>query len=215
MVRHRQIPNLRRTTGTKSAKKKFILFCEGQNAEPHYFLALRSRWCGALIEVETIPGAGVPKTIADRATERFRTLRGEQRKNADSFEFKDEVWAVFDRDDHPHFDEAITKCESNGVNVARSNPCFEVWLILHLEDFQRPDSRQAVQRHLEKICPNYVRDHGKTPHCQDLIQNLNEAENRAERQLSKREEEGNPFGPPSTTVFELTRKIRLANDRKP
>ena len=32
----------------------------------------------------------------------------------------DEVWAVFDRDDHPKFKDAVTLCENKKVRVSRS-----------------------------------------------------------------------------------------------
>ena len=53
-------------------------------------------------------------------------MRG-SRRSKDSFEENDQVWAVFDRDEHPRFDEAIALCDGHGVLVGRSNPCFELW----------------------------------------------------------------------------------------
>ena len=35
------------------------------------------------------------------------------------------------------------------------NPCFELWLILHERDYDRPDHRDAVQRELKKLLPEY------------------------------------------------------------
>jgi len=214
MVGRRRLPDLRRTTGKVSAKRKFILYCEGKNTEPDYFDALRRLCSGTLIEIETVGGAGVPKTLAERAAERAKLLKRSRKTKLDSFEHADEVWAVFDRDEHPHFDEAVNQCHENGVQVARSNPCFEVWLILHFEDFQRSDGRQAVQRRLKTLCAEYDPEKGKTLNCSKVLKKIEEAEQRAERQLFKREQEGNKFNSPSTTVFELTRKIRSANQRK-
>ena len=94
-------------------------------------------------------------TIATEAVEFAQSLglttKSRRRKN--SFEKNDEVWAVFDRDEHPKFDEAVSLCESNGLGVARSNPCFELWLILHERDYDRPDHRDAVQRELKNLRP--------------------------------------------------------------
>ena len=118
--------------------------------------------------------------------------------------------AVFDRDEHPNFDEAVALCVASPVGVARSNPCFEVWLILHKMDFDRPDGRHAVQTHLQSLCPEYDAAKGKRPDCVSLMDQLDAAERRAERQLAAREAEGKPYGPPSTTVFNLIRAIRLA-----
>jgi hypothetical protein len=49
----------------------------------------------------------------------------------------DEFWCVFDVEwprNHPGLRTAIEKAERNGVKVAVSNPCFELWLILHFKD---------------------------------------------------------------------------------
>jgi len=156
----------------------------------------------------------VPNTIANRAIDRAKLQKRSGKKKANSFERLDEVWAVFDRDEHPDFDQAVNRCRENGVQVARSNPCFEVWLILHFEDFQCSDGRHAVQKYLKKIRPEYDPDKGKSMNCLDAVKNIGEAERRAESQLRKRKEEGLEFSAPSTTVFELTRKVRIANVRK-
>jgi hypothetical protein len=94
--------------------------------------------------------------------------------------------------------------------VARSNPCFEIWLILHETDFHRPDGRHAVMARLQSLCPEYDAAKGKRPDCLRLIARIGDADSQAERQLAARADEGNPYGPPSTTVFKLTRAIRHA-----
>jgi hypothetical protein len=46
----------------------------------------------------------------------------------------DEFWCVFDVEwprNHPHLPEAIAKGVANNIRLAISNPCFELWLILH------------------------------------------------------------------------------------
>jgi hypothetical protein len=155
---------------------------------------------------------GVPYTVAEKASEISRShgLHRKQRKGLSSYEEKDEVWAVFDRDTHPRFDEAIALCKKHGVEVARSNPCFEVWLILHIRDYQKPDNCATVQALLATLCPEYDPNKGKVPDCDALLKSLDQAEQRAHAQLDRRSAEGTPFGNPSTTVFLLTKAIRAA-----
>jgi hypothetical protein len=95
-----------------------------------------------------VAGVGVPYTIARRATEQARELGFPHgvRKRRDSYEENDEIWTVFDRDAHPQFDEAVKLCEQNRVGVARSNPCFELWLILHEADYDKPDGSHTPCR---------------------------------------------------------------------
>ena len=129
-----------------------------------------------------------------------------------SFERNDQVWAVFDRDEHPNYDAAIRLCEQHKVGVARSNPCFELWLILHDADFDRSDDRHQVQAHLRGLHSEYDPAAGKTCDCGEMISRVEDAERRALRQLQRRDEEGNKFGAPSTTVGDLTAAIRKAAD---
>jgi hypothetical protein len=192
-----------------------LVFCEGARTEPGYFTAFMRTCRDALILVETIAPAGVPYTLAQSAAQRARELclSRRSRKPLNSFEESDEVWAVFDRDEHPRHADAIRLCEDVGVKMGRSNPCFELWLILHIESFDRPDDRGGVQRHLRGLRSEYDPSQGKACNCTDLVARVEEAEVRAEAQLGRREAEGDPYGPPSTTVGHLTRAIRAAAQR--
>ena len=210
----RKIPPIRRRQSRKEPKQRFVLFCEGKNTEPAYFTALKRTLAGALITVETKPGVGVPMTIATEAV-KFAKSQGmtkTSRRKKNSFEENDEVWAVFDRDEHPNFDDAVSLCQANNVGVARSNPCFELWLILHERDYNRPDHRDAVQRELKKLRPEYDNRRGKIPDCDDMVTRVELAEERGKVLVERRQEERDPYGNPSTTVGMLTSAIRIANE---
>ena len=211
--RRRSAPDLNRRRSQREPKRRFILFCEGKNTEPAYFDAVKRTCVDALIEVEIVPAVGVPYTIAERARERARSegLAQSSRRRLNSFEETDQVWAVFDRDEHPRFNDAVMLCNQVGIHVARSNPCFELWLILHEQDHDRHETCQALQKLLEQIRPDYSRKHGKVPDCDDLVTRVAQAEQRAEAQLTRRKDSGHPLGNPSTTVGHLTYQIREAN----
>ncbi len=209
----RSTPKLKRKNPRLEPKRRFILFCEGENTETEYFKAI-SRICSStLISVETHGGVGVPYTIAEEAVERAKALglTLKSRRKKDSYEKRDEVWAVFDRDEHPRFKEAVMKCEEQNVGVGRSNPCFELWLILHVQDCDKPNDRHAMQKALAKLRQEYDPDGSKKPDCDDLVKRVEAAEQRGEKQLQNRESGGDPSGNPSTTVGRLTRAIREAN----
>lgn len=202
--------SLKRPAPSRSPKRKFIIFSEGRNTEPDYFNAIRNVLLGALVDIEIIDAAGVPMTIADRACTRVATMsrRGAGRS---SFDGNDQVWAVFDRDDHPRVANAISNCRTAKVGVAFSDPCFELWLILHDKDFDRSDDRHQVQAELAKICKDYDSKGRKSTDCKKLMPYVEAAEKRAEKQLERRREEGNPPARPFTTVYELTRQMREAH----
>ena len=194
--------SLKRRRASLNPKPGFILFCEGRNTEPDYFRAVRNSSTGVAVDIKV--AGGVPMTLANAAVKAIDQL--ERRKNP----LRDQVWTVFDRDEHPQFDDAVALCRQHDIGVARSDPCFELWLILHLQDFDGPRTCRDVQRELEALHPAYDRNHGKIPDCDTLVRDVERAEQRAEAQLERREREANPLGNPSTTVGRLTLKIREA-----
>ena len=119
--RRRPAPDLKRRRFRREPKRRFILFCEGKNTEPAYFDAVKRACVSALIDVEVVPAVGVPYTIAESAGERARSdgLARNSRRQMNSFEENDQVWAVFDRDQHPRFNDAVALCEQAGVHVAQ------------------------------------------------------------------------------------------------
>lgn len=185
-----------------------MLFCEGKKTEPGYFDAIRRAFQSALVDIKTVPGVGVPLTIATKATDHVRSL---PRRRKNSFESQDEVWVVFDRDEHEKFNEAVNLCEQAGIGVARSNPCFELWLILHDRDFDALRDRHQIQNELAKIRPDYDKSGSKTLDFDELIERVTDAEERAAKQLARRKQESIPYHNPSTTVGQLTCAIRVAS----
>lgn len=201
---------LRRGMNARTERRKITIFCEGENTEPTYFRALREAHSRVAPTLEIFGGIGVPFTVAKRAvaTAKEKMAVPHARRTDGQAARSDEVWAVFDRNEHPRYEEAVSLCQAHGVLVARSNPCFELWLILHEQDYDRPNSRKGVQSDLQRLRPEYRARKGKTPDCKNLVTRVVVAEERAQRQLRNRELDGLPFGNPSTTVGLLARQIR-------
>ena len=63
----------------------------------------------------------------------------------------DELWCVFDVDEHVRYKEALSDARHSKVNVAVSNPCFELWLVLHERDHNSPVTRFAIQKQCEQL----------------------------------------------------------------
>lgn len=211
----RRTGRIGRRGSRREPKVQFTLFCEGRNTEPAYFSAVKKVCTGALVSIESRRGVGVPITIAQEALEFARSeglARGSRRRR-NLFEEGDEVWAVFDRDEHERYEEAVNLCEANGIGVARSNPCFEIWLILHEQDYDRPDDRHQAQRELERLRPEYDGEGAKVPDCEEMVVRVRQAEERGQVLLRRREDEMEPHGRPSTTVGDLTKAIREADGR--
>ena len=213
MAKKRTPAPLKRRKHVAEPERRFYVYCEGVKTEPEYLRAVRHRFKRASIEVVGV--GGVALTVADRAIQQAKELRsnrGRRRQDTSSYEEQDQVWAVFDRDDHPQFDDAVAICRSNRVEVAQSDPCFEVWLVLHLEDYDKPASSSDIQARLHKLLPEYHHEQSSSPNFETLLVQVRAAERRAARQLRAREAENRPFGNPSTTVGCLTRTIREAHE---
>jgi hypothetical protein len=198
--------DLRRNRATKKPKIKFIIHCEGLNTEPQYLNALKRKYNKALIEIQAIGGAGEPLTLCQKSHATFRKNSAQ----TNSFSKNDQYWVVFDRDEHIKFEDALRFCKQKKILVARSNPCFELWLILHRQDYDKACDHHIVQKHLAKLDSSYDPNGAKTLNFDELINTIEEAEARAEAQLKRRTHEDSPFGPPSTTFGHLTRAIRNA-----
>ncbi|XVV02098.1 RloB family protein [Actinosynnema sp. CA-248983] len=86
-------------------------------------------------------------------TEPIGRLRGPGPKRAeDGF---DEVWCVLDVDD---FDmaKAVASAHRAGVKLAVSDPCFEVWLLLHFREHTAyVQDAKAAQKLLVRHVPGY------------------------------------------------------------
>jgi hypothetical protein len=211
-MRRARSSDLKRKPASREPKTRFTIFCEGKNTEPAYLAAIRRIHPDSIIDIDIIPEAGVPYTQAQSAI-RVATERGFFKKRKESFERNDQFWVVFDRDDHPRFEESVALCEAKKIHAARSNPCFELWLILHYQDYDKPSDRHQVQSHLQTIDPKYDAKGRKLAACDSLVANLETAERRAEAQITRRAEENSHFGPPSTTMHLLTRAIRHASQK--
>ncbi|WIY05612.1 RloB family protein [Amycolatopsis mongoliensis] len=48
---------------------------------------------------------------------------------------RDELWAMFDRDQHEGIPQAFDKASAKNVKIAYSSPSFDLWLLLHFTGF--------------------------------------------------------------------------------
>lgn len=135
---------LKRKVATRTPKRTFVIFCEGVRTEPQYLTAVRRDpqiFDSAAVEIQIVPG-GVPVTLVSKARE-------ERRKALDENAELDEFWCVFDVEwplHHPGLAGALHDAAQNDIRVAVTNPCFELWLILHFQDQTAfLDTAQAVR----------------------------------------------------------------------
>lgn len=119
-----------RPEGKKSARL-IVVACEGKMTEKIYFNAVKNALCAGNIHLEILERESTdssPDVV-------FSNLK--QFENIYQLEDDDELWMVIDRDRWKTETLAYIarQCfQSRFLHFAMSNPCFELWLLLHFED---------------------------------------------------------------------------------
>ena len=195
--------SVRRKRATRMPAILFSIVSEGSVTEANYFQTFERKFGHPTVKMRIVRGAGDPRAVVEKALQEREELR------AGNTASKDSVWAVFDRDEHERFSEAVDMARGNKISVATSNPCFELWGIYHYRDFDAPIDRHDCQRLLGELCGAYDRHTHKSFASEELIENgYEEAVRRASVSLDSRKKEGNPGASPCTSVHCLTEEFR-------
>lgn len=139
----RRQPSLKRATGSREPKKRFLIICEGINTEPAYFNAFR-------LTSASVRAVGRGRSTMALVKEAM-AIRDAEAKKGNIF---DSYWVVFDKDDFPaaDFDSAIVFAEKNGFHAAFSNQAFEIWFLMHFTKISghlhRNDYARLLTSHL-------------------------------------------------------------------
>lgn len=143
--------SLRRPAPSRRVKPLVLIVCEGEKTEPQYFDRFRQAKRLSATFVEVVPGGQCgsnPKSVVEYTKKRAK----EQKRERLPF---NHVWCVFDRDDHQRWDEALTQARDNKFCVAFSNPCFELWILLHYEYQSAQIDRGVVVNRVQQYLPDY------------------------------------------------------------
>ncbi len=202
--------SLARRPSRLTPRPRILILCEGKCTEPEYFEDIRRHARSQLVDIEIDASSGTPKTLVERAAARKKASDRLARKRDDVTLLYDEVWCVFDVDEHPKLSEAKDQAQANGIHLAISNPCFELWLVLHFAD-----QRAHIERHrLQRLCEEFMPGYGKSPPVAALRDRYDEAVQRARELLKWQFERGSATENPSTMVHQLTERIHeLGRDR--
>jgi hypothetical protein len=186
-------------------RKRILVICEGAQTEPSYFSGLKNVEQARAVEVEIDDSGGVPKTLVERAVERKRSASRAARSVKDQNLLYDEIWCVFDVDEHPKLEDSKQQALAHAIKLAISNPCFELWLLLHFRDHRSSIERHLLQAECRICMPKFV----KSVDFNQLKDRVDAAVERA-IQLEKWQTERYNFGQnPSTTVHKLVQTIKV------
>jgi len=172
--KHRQQErDLRRRAAVRQAYERLLIVCEGEKTEPQYLTEIcrEMRLATAHVHVRQGTFGTEPIQVVEFAEHLFRN--GDRAKGIEAGAF-DRVFAVFDRDEHRSYHQALDKAAAlNGrlinderkkvpVQAIASVPCFELWLLLHFESIQAPLQRGEVYDRLRVHLGGY--DKGQPGH---------------------------------------------------
>ena len=155
-------------------KKFFIVATEGEQTEKIY-----------LDEFKPPRGAMIQLTVIENKQHKTKPIACLERlKRYATKNFlgpEDELWLMIDRDSwsEAELDEVATEIAKNPqFHLALSNPCFELWLYLHLADNKPFDHRDKLPPALAKILGRYDKAGYDV---ERIVKGVDEAIRRAER----------------------------------
>lgn len=166
--KERQRRQLERKHNQRASYDRILIVSEGSRTEPNYFDEIRAvyRLHTANVIVRPSESGTAPIHVVRYAKELFEGGDRHRRIQARAFE---QVFAVFDRDDHDSYFDALSLAASldgklrNDVRqqvrfrAIASVPSFELWLLLHYEDIRAPLHRDEVLRRLRQNFPDYIK----------------------------------------------------------
>ena len=209
--------DFKRQVERKTQLETIIIACEGTKTEPLYFKKIFSDLiCNYKIAKSSFViakhGHTNPCGVLDDLLQ--------HRENGYQYSDYDHQWIVIDRDEQrvnggghtlQDFNEAIAKAKRNKILVAYSNPCFEIWFLLHIKYRDTAISRDDVLKELEESI-------GYTKNSDDIYEILIEQQGFAidnAARLMESHQQGKDLNPandnPSTSVYKL---VNLLNGLK-
>ncbi|MCB0105425.1 MAG: RloB domain-containing protein [Caldilineaceae bacterium] len=170
---------------------RILIVIEGSKTELYYFQLLIDKLKLSTANIEVDPDSGsAPQSVVRHAKQQYK----QSLRSGDGF---DRVYCVFDKDQHPGYQDAInavkTAQPANVFYVAPSVPCFEYWLLLHFEYTTKPYAQRGqrspadcVKDDLRQYLPAYDKSDLHTfeevmPHVDTAIEHARRANSAAKR----------------------------------
>lgn len=112
----------------KSLRPRLHIFCEGEKTEPNYLTGyIEGKFPGTKLAPVRETSKNTPVQLVEEAIK-------EKNNNPSG----DLFWVVFDREAENKYTDALhaearNKAKAAGIEIAFSNICFEVWILLHFQ----------------------------------------------------------------------------------
>jgi len=157
-----RIEDIKRSEPWESRREQrpfVLLVCEGQETEPRYFRALFRdlRLPAPKIvggdECGTDPASIVEYAVSHQEDEKYTS-----------------IWCVFDCDEHRKIPDARQRAQDCGFSVIFSNPCFEIWFLLHY----RYNTKQLTRGQAQKECRKWLAGYSKSMDVYEGLRSMQE-----------------------------------------
>lgn len=195
---------LARRAPTRAPLPLLLVVCEGEVTEPQYVRGFAKAQGANTVRLHVAAPGGDPRALVERAAELRDDAAGRAAREGDENLAYDEVWCVFDVDDHARLQAARELAQRTGIGLAVSNPCFELWLLLHFRD----QGAHLTCKRAAELLGKHIRDYGKHVRYEELSMGYEDAVERATSLERRLLEAGTEGGNPSSGVHRLTERIR-------
>lgn len=202
-MRHKGRP-LHRRRARLEPKPRILVICEGEATEPSYFQGLKREEQLRPLEIEVDGRGEDPKTLVERAALRMKQAKKAARAARDENLSYDEVWCVFDVDTHRKLADAKQQANANGISIAVSNPCFELWLLLHFKEQNASIKSSKIQSAYRRCDKKF----DKRVNFELLGDKVDDAIQRADKLDKWQISRGCAGHNPSTTVYKLVLRMK-------
>lgn len=173
---------------SKRMRRIALVICEGKTEES--YINLLKKWYKSPIRIVShMEGTKITQSLIDNRT---RELKISPWDKVQSF-------LMYDMD-VPAVNEKLLKCKAN---LLLSNPCFELWLLLHIEEQKNAISSAALIKKLKKsssIWKSYAKSTFSEPQQSFLKDNTDMAVGRAKKLED--------FKNPSTGIYKLVELLK-------
>ncbi|MGK0291396.1 MAG: hypothetical protein ACI86H_002864 [bacterium] len=122
----------KRGVSNKPVKQILRIYCEGKKTEPNYLNRYKENYLeNRRVKVKVEPTKKItPEQLVDEAI---------KKKKDKNILKSDPFWVVYDRESRNQYTDeyhqkVLAKAKKNQINIALTNVCFEVWILLHFVD---------------------------------------------------------------------------------
>ena len=199
-------PNNRKSREISQSPPRPIIrvLVEGEKTEHQYVNILKREYRNIRIELDR----GDTGLSAVSLLQRAREYKRRNTRRTPDF---DEIWIIFDVDDIPDstINQVIQEARDSGIKTAISNPCLELWLVLHYKDQNGYIERRKIQKEARNLGIIDQNKHIVTATSQILIEKYHDAKTRAKWLEDKHTGDGSKqWENPSSHVWKFVEFLR-------